>query len=419
MQNKAAAGAGTIRKKTVTRNGKEYTYWEGRLTVGTDGNGRQAQRSFSGKTQKEVREKMQAAAVELNEGSYLAPTKMSVAQWLDIWTAEYLGGVKYRTAKHYKAQVETHIKPALGAIKLNDLKAPQIQAFYNALGKSGKLVSKKDAKTEKVITTYEPLAPKSIRNIHGILTKALSTAVNVEYLKRNPAERVTLPRAERKEIHPLESEQVAAYFREAGKDEYGNLLRVLPFTGLRESEALGLTWDCIDFDKGVLTVKQQLLSRRIADGGYTLSDTKNGKIRTIKLAPAVVQIFKDQQRKQIEDRLQAAEAWEGWQNEKQRKTAFVFTTPEGRNLVPRTLIKHAKKIFERIGVEDRCVHDLRHTFAMLSLQNGDDYKTVQENMGHATAAFTLDVYGHCSDAMRDNSAARMQSFIDANIEQAM
>ena len=58
------------------------------------------------------------------------------------------------------------------------------------------------------------------------------------------------------------------------------------------------------------------------------------------------------------------------------------------------------------------MHDLRHTFAVLSLQNGDDVKTVQGNLGHATAAFTLDVYGHVSERMKEDSAARMEAFIE-------
>ena len=92
---KSAKGAGTIRKKTVTRNGKPYTYWEARITTGRDpGTGKQIQRSFTGKTQKEVREKLQAAAVEINEGRYTAPSKLTVGQWLDIWQRDYLGSVK-------------------------------------------------------------------------------------------------------------------------------------------------------------------------------------------------------------------------------------------------------------------------------------------------------------------------------------
>lgn len=82
---RSAQGGGTIRKKTVTRSGKEYTYWESRITVGRDpGTGKQIQRSFTGKTQKEVREKLAQAVAELDRGTYTAPVKMTVGQWLDI-----------------------------------------------------------------------------------------------------------------------------------------------------------------------------------------------------------------------------------------------------------------------------------------------------------------------------------------------
>ena len=144
MPNKAAAGSGTIRKKTVTRNGKTYTFWEARITTGKDGQGRQIQRSFSGKTQKEVREKMQAAAVEITDGTYIAPSKMTVGEWLDAWSSEYLNSVKPRTAEAYKKNIRVHIKPALGAVKLSALSAVDIQKFYNALMRDGYTVTRKE-----------------------------------------------------------------------------------------------------------------------------------------------------------------------------------------------------------------------------------------------------------------------------------
>ena len=94
-KKKSAAGIGTIRKKTVIRNGKEYTFWEARYTEGFDpGTGKQIQRSVSGKTQKEVRQKLQAATSAIAAGTYTAPCKMTLGEWLDIWKSEYLGGVK-------------------------------------------------------------------------------------------------------------------------------------------------------------------------------------------------------------------------------------------------------------------------------------------------------------------------------------
>ena len=86
---KAAAGTGTIRKKTVTRNGKEYTFWEARYTAGTDpGTGKQIQRSISGKTQKEVAKKLKEVTASLDAGTYIAPSKLTLGEWLDIWARD-------------------------------------------------------------------------------------------------------------------------------------------------------------------------------------------------------------------------------------------------------------------------------------------------------------------------------------------
>ena len=393
MPKRAAQGSGTIRKKIVLRNGKEYTYWEARVTVGRDpGTGKQVQRSFSGKTQKEVREKMQAAAVAVNEGDYFEPSKMTIARWVEIWLQEYTGDKKYLTVKHYKAQCKTHIVPSLGAVKLSELTPPQVQTFYNGLRRDG-------------------LAAKSVRNIHGILTKCLSTAVQVGYLRSNPASMVTLPKVEKKEIHPLTDEQVKDFLRVSAGDEYEILLKVILFTGLRESEAIGPTWDCVDFKAGTVKVCKQLQKRPLADGGFTFAPLKNDKARTLKPAPFVIELLKHRKREQAAQRLKAGQLWQGWETSEKQKNALVFTTAIGGNLSPQTVYNHYKKLAVQIGAPDSRVHDLRHTFAVLSLQNGDDVKTVQGNLGHATAAFTLDVYGHVSERMKEDSAARMEGYI--------
>lgn len=91
---KNAAGCGSIRKKTIKRNGKEYPYWEARYTVGFDpGTGKQIQKSVTGKSQKEVAQKLKELTAALDAGTYIAPSKMTVSQWLDTWQAEYLANV--------------------------------------------------------------------------------------------------------------------------------------------------------------------------------------------------------------------------------------------------------------------------------------------------------------------------------------
>ena len=417
---RGANGNGSIRKITTTRNGKQYTYWQARYTEGYDlGTGKQIQRSITGKTQKEVAQKLKQATLDIDNGTYTAPCKLTVGEWLDIWTTDYMGDKKYLTIKNYKAQVETHIKPSLGAVKLSQLAPHIIQKFYNGLLQSGQSIPKRD-KSGKIVkkdgkTVYEsaPMSAKSVRNVHGVLTKALSVAVSIGYLRTNPADRVTLPRVEKKELHPLTDKQVKQFLKEASADTYEIILKVVLFTGLRESEAIGLTWDCIDFKSGTIKVCKQLQKRPLKDGGTVFASLKNDKTRVLKPAPFVMDLLDRQYREQAKQRLKIGDVWQGWRDPEERKTALVFTTPEGNDITPTVLRYHFKKLVTAIGAPDCRVHDLRHTFAVLSLQNGDDIKTVQGNLGHATAAFTLDVYGHVSERMKDDSSARMQAYIEA------
>jgi len=389
---KNAQGAGTIRKRSDGR-------WEARFTSGFDPvSGKQIQRSLYGQSQKEVREKLAQITVELDEGTYVEPCQMTLEEWINIWLAEYTGDKKWSTIKHYKAQAKAHIIPALGHYPLSKLNPHTIQAFNNSLLRG----------TED----KEALSAKSVRNVHGVLRKSLSVAVQLEYIRRNPAEPVTLPRVEKKLINPLTDAQVHNMILAAENDGFGTLFKVVVFTGLRLGEALGLTWDCVDFHKGRLTIDKQLQKRPIADGGFVFSSLKNDKVRVIAPAAYVLDVLKKWELRQKECRLACGHDWQGWKSEHERKTALVFTNDFGGHLHPQTVYNHFKKLAASVGAPNARVHDLRHTFAVLSLQNGDDVKTVQGNLGHATAAFTLDVYGHVSERMKEDSANRMQQYIE-------
>ncbi len=392
LRKKSAQGAGTIRKRKDGR-------WEARYTTGFDpATGKQIQKSIYGKTQKEVREQLTQITAELDDGTYIEPSKMTLEAWTTIWLEDYMFDKKWSTVNHYKYEVESHIVPALGRYQLSQLDPHLIQSFYNALLRGN--------------SSRRPLSPKTVRNIHGILSKCLSVAVRLGYMRHNPAQLVTLPRVERKEIQPLTDTQVAAMLSIVGDDGYGTFIKVVLFTGLRMAEAIGLTWDCVDFDKRRLIIKRQLQARKMDEGGYTFSSLKNDRTRVIVPAPYVLDVLKAWRQKQTEERLKAGWEWKGWKNEQERQTSFVFTTAMGTHLCPRTTYDHFKEFAAQVGAPDARVHDLRHTYAVLSLQNGDDVKTVQGNLGHATASFTLDVYGHISERMKEDSANRMQKYIE-------
>ena len=388
---KGANGAGSIRKITTTRNGKEYTYWQGRYTEGYDAcTGKQIQRSITGKTQKAVAQKPRQITAEIDAKTYVAPCKLSVAEWMAVWAQDYLVGIKASTAYLYKRTIELYIEPHLGHIRLDTLNAHTVQHFYNELAKP----SKPDA---------APLSAKSIKNIHGVLHKALQQAVLLNYIRYNPTTACVLPKIVKKEIHPLTDQQTAQLLNLLKGSKYEIPLTVDLFTGLREGELLGLIWDCVDFEKGTILVNKQLRRSQRKGGTYYFSPPKNNKSRTITPAPYVMKLLQAQKVQQARQRLMAGPAWED--------SGLVFTNEFGRYISYRAIFDSFKRIVKRIGLSDARIHDLRHTYAVNCIRAGDDIKTVQSNLGHATAAFTLDVYGHFTDDMRSVSAQRMEGFI--------
>ena len=390
--SRAANGVGYIHKRD---NG----VWEGTCTIGYDERtGKRKRKSVYGKTQKEVRQKLSVLSTQLDTKEYFEPSKMTLSDWLDIWTRDYMLDKKYSTIKHYKAAVNNHIKPCLGRYKLSDLSIQVVQRFYNSLAYPS--------------DGSAPLAAKTIHNIHGVLSKALNQAVSNDFIRANPCNRAVLPKAIKPDIKPLTQEQVKEMLLISEEDPvYGILLKVIILTGMRVSEATGLTWDCINFDTNTIIVCKQLQKRPKGDGGFAFESPKNSKTRTLKPAPYVMELLKKRQAQQSEQKLYAGPLWDDWTDPYYPKERLVFTTLTGSYLSPQTVYNHFKVIANKIGAPDARVHDLRHTFAVISLENGDDPKTLQGNLGHATAAFTLDVYGHFSDKMKDASAERMQGFV--------
>lgn len=386
---KNTSGAGSIRKKTVVRNGIEYTYWEARFTTGFDPRtGKQKQRSITGKTQKEVAQKLRELTTEIDQGIYHEPNKMTLSQWLDIWLWDYLNGVKPRTAESYRCQIENHIRPNLGKIKLEALSTPDIQRFYNSMTERG-------------------LAAKTVIITHGVLHKALQQAVAIGYLRFNPSDACTLPRSERKELKPLDDDAISAFLTAVKGHPHETVFLVTLFTGMRQGEVLGLTWDCVDLDNGTILINKQLQKAMNDEGKrvYSLVSTKNSKGRKITLATTVVELLRQQKAKQEEWKQVAGPAWQ--------ESGFVFTNELGEHLMPHTVYHSYKRIVTAIGRPDARFHDLRHSYAVAAIKSGDDIKTVQGNLGHATASFTLDVYGHVTDQMKRDSADRMERFIQS------
>ncbi len=393
---KRANGEGSIRKRS---NGS----WEARITVGTNPEtGKLVSKSIYGRTQKEVREKLKAIqtageqAVQppavIHHRSDEAPAEpvqkeMTVGEWLDTWVAEYLADVKPGTIVHYESVVRLYLKPAFGQVPLSQLRTPMVQKFYNRL-------------------RAENRSPKYIKNIHGILHRALDMAVRVEYLERNPTSACILPRVVEKKVTPLDAPEQKRLFAVLKGNPFEALFLTAVFTGMRVGELIGLTWECVDFEHGVIRIEKQLVQTRVKGQKYVFGTLKNGKTRIIAPAPFVMKVLKKHQEDQERQKRTMKDLWDEGDF-----PGLVFTHPNGSHYSQPTIWKEFQHILKAAELEHHRVHDLRHTFAINSIMAGDDIKTLQENMGHYSAAFTLDRYGHVTETMRKESANRMEAFI--------
>ena len=232
-RKRRASGEGNIRQRN---DGK----WEGRYTIGYHpGTGKQIRKSVYGKTQAEVIKKLKKINANIESGTYIEPQNLTVSEWMDIWIKDYLGSVKPFTVRSYSDHVKNHIKPCLGAVKLQKLTAHMVQSFYNEKLKSG-------------------LSPKTIKNLHGVMHSSLKQAVQIGYLRSNPTEACKLPRVEKKEISVMSEEDLGLFLKEIKGNNFENLYYVTLFTGMRQGEVMGLTWDCVDFENDVILINKQL-----------------------------------------------------------------------------------------------------------------------------------------------------------------
>lgn len=379
MATKKANGSGTIRKRADGR-------WEGKYTLGYDPKtGKLIRKSVYGKTQKEVRLALSKIVSEMDSGTYAEPSKMKVSQWLDEWLASYTMNIKPATRSAYEEHIRVHIKPSLGDIPLKQLSTRDIQQLYTNLLKE------------------RELSPKTVRNIHGVLHRTLEQAKLLGYIRVNPADAAVTPRVEKKQVETLDAEDIGKFLAAIRGTKYEYPLFVAVFTGLRQGELLGLTWDCVDFEHGMLLINKQH-NRAKGDTEFRFASLKNDKARVLTVADEVIDVLKLQKQRQES---WAAALGNGWEN----PDNLVFTTEFGRYINNKILYQNFKRIAKKLGKPDLRFHDLRHTYAVNSLRAGDDIKTVQENLGHATASFTLSTYAHATPGMKRESAKRMTAFI--------
>ena len=384
MAKKRANGEGNIRKRKDGR-------WEGRYTAGRDPKtGKQIFKNVLGKTQAEVKEKLKKALEQCREVDVTRTGKYTVGQWMDVWFESYCK-MNVRPSSHqtYLGYIKNQIKPNIGKIKLNRLTTLQLQNFYGKMLRTGR-VDRIEAKGQP-----KGLSPKTVRNLHNIISSALDKAVLEKLIPGNPAHGCILPKQEHREMKTLPLDQLDRFFAEARRSGVFEQYYTEMATGLRRGELLGLKWTDIDYNNLTITVRRQILRLNGVVQEAPLK-TKNA-YRQISISQDLADILKSKQ------------------NKEHGLTEYVFSSPSGGPISPDSVLNMLHRVLKRAGMEQIRYHDLRHTFATLAIQNGVDIKMVSQMLGHYSAGFTLDTYAHVTTAMQRDAAAKVGSFLQNKI----
>ena len=383
MAKRRANGEGSIRKRPDGR-------WEGRYTAGRDPEtGKTVYKNVLGKTQAEVKAKLKQAIQENTEVDTLKAAQYTVGQWMDIWFENY-AKIKVRPTSHqtYRGYIDNHIKPNIGKIQLGKLTTLELQKLYKKLLSKGR-VDRIEAKGQP-----KGLSPKTVLNIHQVISSAMDFARSQKLIAVNPADSCALPKLEHREMKTLPAEQLASFLREAKESGVFEMYYIELATGLRRGELLGLKWEDLDLEQGTLRVQRQV-SRINGEVVEAPLKTKNS-YRTISLGGDAVGILNEQRKKC-------------------GGSEYVFPSPTGGPISPDSVIQMLHRVLKRAGLPKVRFHDLRHTFATVALQNGVDIKTVSGMLGHYSAGFTLDTYAHVTTQAQREAAKTMGNILSGAI----
>jgi integrase len=245
------------------------------------------------------------------------------------------------------------------------------------------------------------LSPSTVHHLHATLHKALKDAERLELVARNVCKLVNAPRMAETEIHPLSREDARAFLDVASRERLEALYVVALATGMRQSELLGLRWEDVDLDEGLLRVRIQL---KREDGKWVWKQPKTRRSRRqIALAAPVVEVLRSHRERQEAECAHVGAAW--------RACDLVFCNTAGGPLFARNLVRSFMLLLEKAAVPRIRFHDLRHTAATLLLSARVNPKVVSEMLGHASVSIALDIYSHVIPDMQQDAAAAMAKLL--------
>lgn len=340
-----------------------------------------------------------------NAGQVFTPSTISVQDYFAYWMKNYVEvECKPNTVQAYSNIIRIHVNPYLGKYALSSLTPSILQEHVNRLYANG------------LSSTY-------LKNILCLISGALGYAVHpAGFLKDNPAQYLRYPRTmaqtfdtNRRVISNQEFATILDYFHEG--NQYRIIFLICYYTGLRIAECTGLTWDRIDLENATLTV-DRILVKHPKKYWYLGSPKTATSTRTISIGSTLVKELRLQKKWQMENRLRYAEYYKDYYIDSNKKVygldhtvkydtadepIFFVCTQQNGTLINSDLSRYPSRIVNyKLNIQFN-FHSLRHTHATMLIENGADIKDVQERLGHANIATTMNTYVHNTDAMKTKS----------------
>jgi integrase len=331
---------------------------------------------------------------ELQGGTPVAPSRETLAAFLDRWLAHMQGQVSPRSHERYAEIARKNIVPLLGGSTLTKLQPAQISSAYAKALTSGR----RDG--------TGGLSAHTVRHMHRVLRQALQQAVQWQLLARNPADLVKPPKVERATMTTYDLARTAELIDALRGSRLLVPVMLAVLCGLRRGEIAALKWSSVNLDAGQLAVVESAEQTRV---GVRYKPPKSGRSRTVALPATVIGELRAHQLRQAEELLRFGV--------RQSDDDFVVAQADGTPLRPHSLGQEWVRFLARTPALPRIrFHDLRHAHATHMLANGVHPKIASERLGHSKIGITLDLYSHVIPGMQEDAAARVDDALQAALQ---